>query len=78
MARPRHPNKEIEDAVQVAEAQGWTVKLSNGHAWGRLFCPLHNREGCIVSVWSTPRSAGNHARGILRAIERCAHGHVEE
>jgi hypothetical protein len=77
MARPRHPKAEIENAIQVAEACGWRVKLSNGHAWGRLLCPLRAREGCIISVWSTPRSAGNHARGILKAVERCGHSHEE-
>ncbi len=38
--------------------------MSGGHAWGRLFCPHSAREGCIASVWSTPRNAENHARQI--------------
>lgn len=62
MARPRHPNKEIETAIKEAEARGWTVLMASGHAWGRLYCPLSSREGCIVSVWSTPRNAENHAK----------------
>jgi len=73
MARPSHPNKEIEAEVAYAESIGWTVKISNGHAWGRLLCPHHTREGCIVSVWSTPRNCQNHANGLRRAIERCSH-----
>lgn len=75
MARPRHPSKEIEAAIQYAEAQGWTVELSKGHAWGRLLCPLHTPEGCIIFVWSTPRSAGNHAKAIRRKIDLCHHCH---
>src|SRR5881227_3578283 len=39
MARPRHPNKEIEAAVRYAEARGWTLTPAKGHAWGRLRCP---------------------------------------
>jgi hypothetical protein len=73
MARPRHPNKEIETAVAYAESMGWTVEISNGHAWARLYCPHHTPEGCIVSVWSTPKSCQNHAKALLRTINRCSH-----
>jgi hypothetical protein len=34
MARPRHPNKEIEAAVAHAETLGWRVVPISGHAWG--------------------------------------------
>jgi len=73
MTRPRHPKPEIEKAVQYAEGLGWTAELSNGHAWGRLFCPQSTQEGCIVSVWSTPRSPENHARQIRKVVDRCPH-----
>ena len=73
MARPRHPDKHIERAIQSAERLGWTVEISGGHAWGRLFCPLHSREGCIVVVYSTPRVPENHARHIQREIDLCPH-----
>lgn len=74
MARPRHPNKHIEAAIQFAESLGWRVELSGGHAWGRLFCPQRSREGCIISIWSTPRRPENHARHIRREVEACPHG----
>ena len=73
MARSRHPAKEIEDAVAYAVGLGWRVIPVSGHAWGRLYCALADRDGCMISVWSTPRSAGNHARDIVRAIGRCPH-----
>jgi hypothetical protein len=73
MTRPRHPKPVIEKAIQYAEGLGWTAELSNGHAWGRLFCPQSTREGCIVSVWSTPRSPENHARQIRKVVDRCPH-----
>ena len=73
MARSRHPNKHIESAVEYAELLGWLVKMSNGHAWGRLFCPNGGRAGCIISVWSTPRSPENHAKHIRREVDACPH-----
>jgi hypothetical protein len=78
MARPRHPNKHIEKAVQYAEAMGWRVELSQGHAWGRLFCPHATPEGCIISVWSTPRNPENHARHIRREVDQCPHDDEDE
>lgn len=71
MARSRHPDKEIEEAVAYAEAKGWRVR-EMGH-WGRLLCPHANRDGCQVGVYRTPKNSGNHARQIIRAIDRCPH-----
>ena len=45
MARNRHPDKEIEDAVAYAEQSGWRVVAVKGHAWGRLYCAQADREG---------------------------------
>jgi hypothetical protein len=73
MGRLRHPNKDIEAAVQYAEQAGWHVKMSKGHAWGRLFCASATRFGCIVSVWSTPCSPHNHARHIRKQVDSCPH-----
>jgi hypothetical protein len=73
MPRPRHPDKHIEKAIQAAEKLGWTVELSHGHAWGRLFCPRHSRDGCIITINSTPRVPENHARHIQREIDLCPH-----
>lgn len=59
--------------MKYAEGLGWRVTLSNGHAWGRLFCPAAVRGGCIISVWSTPKSADNHARQICSRVDSCPH-----
>lgn len=74
MARPRHPDKHIEKALQHAEALGWRVELSDGHAWGRIYCPVAGRDGCKQSVWSTPAVPENHARHLRRQIDLCPHG----
>jgi hypothetical protein len=71
--RSRHPNKEIESAVRYAERLGWRFEHSTGHGWGRLFCPFATREGCIISVWSTPRGPQNHARRIRAKVDSCPH-----
>ena len=75
ISRAKHPAKEIEYAIQYAESKGWIFKSSgnSSHAWGRLLCPLHTREGHQMSVWSTPRSTFNHAAQIKRIVDRCEH-----
>ena len=75
MTRPRHPNKEIEAVIREAEASGWRVVKAgkSAHAWGRLLCQEGSRQGCQISIWSTPRSPENHAKQIRRAVARCPH-----
>jgi hypothetical protein len=69
--RTRHPKQEVEEAVAYAEGKKWTFR-KQGH-WGRLYCPHHDRDGCQIGVFGTPRDAGNHARQIKRAVDRCPH-----
>lgn len=73
--RAKHPNKDIEAAMAFAEKNGWLFKDTgrSSHAWGKLLCPLHTREGHKMSVWSTPRSAFNHAQQIKRLVNQCKH-----
>jgi hypothetical protein len=79
MGRKRHPNKHIEAALRAAEALGWQVRPSpNGHAWGHLYCPYHTREGCRISIWSTPKNPENHARHIRRDVDSCFHTKVSQ
>ncbi len=80
MARKAHPNKDIEEALQYAESKGWRAEKSKGknaHAWGQLYCPTKdepctsNGQWCIRGIWSTPRSAGNHAGDLKRKVDGC-------
>jgi len=73
--RPKHPNKEIEKAILYAEKNHWIYKESgnSAHAWGRLLCPLHQRDGHQMSIWSTPKSATNHAKQIKKLVDKCQH-----
>lgn len=75
MARTRHPKKEVEGALQEAESVGWMVASTrSGHRWGVMRCGAASKASeCRVSIWSTPRNAGNHARQLRRFIARCPH-----
>lgn len=78
MARKRHPKPEVEAAIRHAESHGWRVQVGGAHAWGRMLCPYDDAacrcgEFCITSIWSTPRSPGNHGRQLRRVVDNCAH-----
>jgi hypothetical protein len=75
MARPRHPDKDIEAAVSFAIASGWHYVLSNGHAWCKLYCPNGQRShhGCILQVWFTPKNPHRFAQQIWRRVKKCPH-----
>ena len=71
---PRHPNKEIQAALEYAQRMGWSViKSPKGHCWGIIRCP-HGRGGCQKSIWSTPKSPQDHAKDIRRWVDKCPHG----
>lgn len=76
MSRPRHPNKNIESALQYAEQAGWTVQKAEGgraHIWGKAMCPERSRDGDIEFIHCTPSNPEQHARKIRRAIDLCPH-----
>ena len=70
-----HPDKEIREAIEYAENNGWTFVKSGPRAYcyGRLYCPASSRGGCIVSVYSTPKNPGRHARHIRSEVDKCPH-----
>jgi len=74
--RPRHPKKEVEDAVRFAESRGWVVTMrGGGHAWGVLRCGSGSGAGhCQVWVFSTPSDPGTHAKKIVRQVLDCGCG----
>ena len=76
MPRASHPKKEVEDAIKHAEANGWRVEPGGGHARGKIYCPYNDEacrcgEFCITSIWSTPKSPGNHAKALKRVVDNC-------
>ena len=66
----KHPNKEIRAAIEYALNKGWQLKLSNGHAFGRLYCKQGHTEH-LHSVWSTPKDPSGHARRLKKLIDQC-------
>ena len=73
MARDKHSKKELEAVVEYAEQEGWEIRPGKRHAKFKLLCKHHDRDGCRVSVWSTPSDVGDHAKDVRRAIDRCPH-----
>ncbi len=73
--RVRHPKKDVEQALQYGEKDGWTVKqTASGHRWGVAQCS----RGCKVAIWSTPKNPGNHAKRIRTAVNNCPHARPEK
>ncbi len=75
MPRRRHSKPEIEAALVEAEARGWRIEPSGGHAkcWGVALCPEATRKGCRMSIQSTPRNAQNHGKQIRKQVAACDH-----
>lgn len=75
MSIKKHPKKEIQEAIEYAVANGWRIIETgkSSHAFCRLYCPAKNREGCSMSVNSTPRNTQTHAKQILRKVDNCPH-----
>lgn len=72
----KHPKKEIAAAIEYALSKGWRVTEGGSHAWGKMYCPFNDKdcrcgEFCISSIWSTPKSATNHANHIRRVVDNC-------
>jgi len=85
MTRKKHPNKEIEEVLKYAEVRNWRVENSNGHPFGQMYCPYSrsistcesSEKWCRVSLWSTPKNTGSHARQLKKVVDRCMKKQVE-
>jgi len=80
MTRKKHPDKDIEAAIQYAENMGWRFKESgaSSHAWGKLLCPKHTREGHQLSIYGTPRNSFQYAQLIRQRVNKCNHDKPEQ
>lgn len=69
----KHTNKEVRAAIEYAISKGWIFTAGNGHCFGRLRCGsadrAHNQHQ--LSVFSTPKSPENHAKQIIRFVDKC-------
>lgn len=77
MPRKKHPKRDVENALQYAEAKGWRIEVGGSHAWGKMYCPHNDNncrcgEFCITSIWSTPQNPANHAKQIRRVVDHCS------
>jgi len=83
IVRKKHPDKDIESALYYAESKGWRIIERRGHAWGSLVCPKNSEDCrcgqfCQMSIWSSPRSAGNHARQLIQKVDGCIYYENDE
>lgn len=66
-----HSKKQVRDALDEAHAADFGIyATSAGHRWGYVEC---GKCGQHFSVWSTPRSADNHAKQIRRFVKKHSH-----
>lgn len=75
--RKLHSKKEINKALKEAVSKGFRyepTRSRSSHVVGRLKCPEASREGCMMSVYGTPRQPGTHAKQIRAFVESCTHG----
>lgn len=63
--RPRHPEKDLEDLLKVAEAHGWRITKRQRYYQAR--CPC---GGCQETVHMTP-SDPNYGRNKLNKMSKC-------
>lgn len=63
--RPRHPKKQLEDLIRIAEGQGWTFTKGRKYFTGRCPCGL-----CSETVHLSP-SNPNYARNKLNKMKKC-------
>lgn len=73
MTVDRHTKKEVADAIDYAMSRGWRCERGSGHVWAILKCPRTQRDGCKLTVFSTPENSGNHANRLKRAVDKCPH-----
>lgn len=72
---PKHPKKEINDALDYADQLGFVVEqTAAGHKWGRIKCTCR----AMFSVWSTPKIPFNHGRQIRRWVDQHNHSADEK
>ena len=72
---PRHPNKDIREAIEYAVSKGWRIEKAGprAHVWGRALCMEQSRAGHIFNIHSTPRNPISHARKLQRYVDACEH-----
>ncbi len=66
--RKRHSKKQIEEALQEAEAAGLTVSDAPGRGHSTHIISGDNPHP--FRVWSTPKNPDNHVKQIRRHIAR--------
>jgi hypothetical protein len=70
---PAHSKPSWREAIGSARAAGWHLQLFSGHSWGKVVCSRTMANPCAKLIFSTGKSSENHAKDLLRLIQRCPH-----
>lgn len=62
--RQRHPKKDLEKILQLAEAHGW--RCSRGKGYYRCLCPCGKHKRTVVLTPSDP----NYAKNVVGWFKR--------
>lgn len=65
MARPRHPDKDLEAVLREAERKNWRV--TKAKKYYKMYCPCPRK--CKKWVHLTPSDA-NYTRNLLSELRR--------
>lgn len=66
---PEHPKKEPREVLAELRADGWTLRIAAGHAWGVVHCPGgHDEQRHELSVFSTAKDGGSGTAVLLRRL----------
>ncbi|CAH3411882.1 hypothetical protein AI2711V1_1396 [Raoultella ornithinolytica] len=68
-----HPDKHIRAAIDYTLVQVWIFHPGgkSAHCFGRLICGMAHHPEYMMSIWSTPAVPINHARQLIRMVDRC-------
>jgi len=69
---PLHLSPSNMNTLKISVLSKTTFPSANSSG-SALYCPGGNSGDCIISVWSTPRKAEDHAKQIKRKVMHCEH-----
>lgn len=45
---------------------------SSAHSFAKLRCGIPDHTDHVMSIWSTPKAPENHAKQIIRVVDKCS------
>ncbi len=71
-AWPHHPRPEPRQVLSDMRADGFTLRVFEGHTWGRVTCPGHaDNRACELVIYSTSGGGTETAAILRRLLVKC-------